>query len=85
MTRAHGHFRRRLPRIDAHPVTDYDAWRRRSELYDAAFLLLGGWRAARSFLFNDHAGLAQAPIAKAMESQLGLIEATRVLRREALG
>jgi hypothetical protein len=49
-----------------------------------AFLLLGGSCAARGFLHSDHDGLSQKPVVTAMKSSLGLIEATRVLRREAL-
>ena len=77
--------RRRIGRIDEYPLANHDAWRRRSELHDLAFLLLGGSCAARGFLHSDHDGLSQKPVVTAMKSSLGLIEATRVLRREALG
>jgi len=76
---------RRIVRTDGYPLANREAWQRRSELYDLAFLLLGGSRAARGFLGNDHAGLSQAPVVIAMKSSLGLVEVTRALRREAFG
>lgn len=85
MTRASIIGQRRHVRIDGFPLANHEAWRRRSELHHLAFLLLGGSRAARGFLGSDHAGLSQTPVVAAMKSSLGLIEATRVLRREALG
>lgn len=85
MTRGRITGPRRTVRTDGYPLANHEAWRRRSELYDLAFLLLGGSRAARGFLGNDHAGLSQAPVEAALKSPLGLTEATRVLRREALG
>jgi len=60
------------------------ARRRKSELYDIAFLLLGGRRAAQAFLYEDHPVLDRKPFLAAMASPLGLIEAVYVLRREAL-
>lgn len=76
---------RRIVRTDGYLLANHAAWRRRSEPYDLAFLLLGGSRAARGFLENENAGLSQAPVMAAMKSSLGLVEVTRVLRRMALG
>lgn len=85
MTRGSIASRRRLGGINGHPFANREAWRRRSALHDLAFLLQGGSYAARGFLNSVHAELSQMPVATAMKSSLGLIEATRVLRRQALG
>ena len=64
--------------------TDCHALKRRSEAFDLAFLLLGGRRAANSFLDTPNPGLSGIPRMRADTSALGLIEVVRVLRRHAL-
>lgn len=59
------------------------ARKRRSEVFNLAFLLLGGRQAATTFLSDIHPRLAARPGFAAMKSPWGLVEVVRVLRREA--
>lgn len=63
---------------------DHLALRRRADAFSLAFVLLGGRRAANSFLDSEHRSLAGVPRTRAGTSALGLVEVVRVLRREAL-
>ncbi|MDE8652994.1 hypothetical protein [Novosphingobium album (ex Liu et al. 2023)] len=72
----------RLPREIPRPSASL---RRRGEVSQLAFLLLGGHAAAGRFLNGLHLGLRETPLAIAMSSPLGQIEVTRILRRLAAG
>lgn len=63
---------------------DVQARKRRSDAFNLAFVLLGGRRAANDYLDTMHSRLDGIPRQRAQASAWGLIEAVRVMRRDAM-
>lgn len=76
-------LRRNLPAHGRAQIAQTENLKRRAEVVDLAFLLLGGRRAGNAFLFRHHPVLAGIPANLAMSSPWGLVEVARVMRREA--